>query len=84
MFNVNIPLLYFICIIVISDIVAAIPISIYGIGLRDGALITLFYELYEISSPVILGLSMYWFVVFWVIPSVIGAFVTMFETKKIV
>ncbi|MBS3749700.1 MAG: flippase-like domain-containing protein [Candidatus Thermoplasmatota archaeon] len=87
LFNVSIPFHFFIFIIAVADVIASIPISIYGIGTREAALITMFSVPYFtndllISAEQVVSLSLFWFVIIWLTPSVIGAFVTLYETKK--
>jgi uncharacterized protein (TIRG00374 family) len=41
MFQITIPFVYFISIMAVVDVIASIPISSYGLGIRDGSLIYL-------------------------------------------
>ena len=83
LFFIDIPIFYFIMIIAVSDVIATIPISIYGIGTREASLITMFtFFFFYILIEQIVSLSLFWFVIIWLIPSFIGAFVTVCETKK--
>ncbi len=83
LFFIDIPIFYFIMIIAVSDVIATIPISIYGIGTREASLITMFtFFDPNILIEQIVSLSLFWFVIIWLIPSIIGAFVTFYETKK--
>jgi len=87
LFSISISLYYFIFILAIADIIASIPISVYGIGTREASLITLFSipqftQGVIISSEQIVSLSLFWFVILWLIPSIIGSFVTLYETKR--
>ncbi|MDH7507688.1 MAG: flippase-like domain-containing protein, partial [Candidatus Thermoplasmatota archaeon] len=81
LFNIDIPFFYFIFIFIVADIIASIPISIYGLGTRDAALITIF-SFFGIAPENVLSFSLFWFVIIWLSPSVIGAFITFIETKK--
>ena len=66
-----------------ADVIASIPISIYGIGTREAALIPLFYAFNPaITTEQIVSFSLFWFVVIWLTPSIIGAFLTLHEAKK--
>jgi len=84
LFLIEIPIFYFIIIIAVSDVIASVPISIYGLGTREVALITMF-TFYDstISTEQIISLSLFWYVVIWVTPSMIGSVVTFYETKKL-
>jgi len=81
LFNIDVPFFYFIFIIVVADVIASIPISIYGLGTREVALITIF-SFFDVVPENVISLSLFWFVIIWLTPSVIGAFVTYIETKK--
>jgi uncharacterized protein (TIRG00374 family) len=82
LFFIEIPFFYFIMIMAVADVIASLPISIYGLGTREAALITMF-KIWGVESENIVSLSLFWFVIIWLTPSVIGAFVTFFETKKL-
>jgi len=84
LFLINIPIFYFIMIIAVSDVIASIPISIYGIGTREVALITMF-NFYDSSilTEQVISFSLFCYVILWIIPSIIGSFVTFYETKKL-
>ncbi len=87
LFQINIPFYYFILIMAVADVIASIPVSIYGIGTREAALITMFsvpeFTNGAIISPEqIVSLSLFWFVIIWLTPSIIGGFVTIYETRK--
>jgi len=81
MFFIEVPIIAFICIIAISEVVSSIPISIYGLGTRDAALIYMF-SFFGIAQEEVISLSLFWFVIFWLYPTTIGAFVTLYETRK--
>ena len=81
MFFIDVPIVTFICIIAISEVVSSIPVSIYGLGTRDAALIYMF-SFFGISQEEIISVSMFWFVIFWLFPTCIGALVTFYETRK--
>jgi ubiquinone/menaquinone biosynthesis C-methylase UbiE len=87
LFNVSIPFYFFIFIMAVADVISSIPISIYGIGTREAALITMFSvpKLTNgvlISAEQIVSLSLFWFVIIWLVPSIIGAVVTLYETQR--
>ena len=65
----------------VSDVIASTPISIYGIGTREVSLITMF-KIWNIEIENIVSFSLFLFVILWLSPSMIGAVVTFFETKK--
>ena len=82
LFSIEISLVYFIFIIAVGDVISSIPISIYGIGTRDAALITMF-TVFGVAKEPVFSFTLFWFVVFWLTPSIIGAFVTIRESKKL-
>lgn len=81
MFLINVAFIDFIFIMAVVDVIASIPISIYGLGTREASLIAMF-AVFNVTKEPIVSLSLFWFVVIWVTPSVIGAFITFFESKK--
>jgi uncharacterized protein (TIRG00374 family) len=81
LFMINIPLLDFVLIISVANVVASLPITIYGLGTREATLISLF-SLYDIDKEIVVTLSLFWFVVIWLTPSIIGSAVTVIETKR--
>jgi len=82
LFSIEIPFIYFIMIMAVSEVIVSIPVSIYALGTRELSLITMF-KLWDISNEQIVSFSLFWFLIIWVTPSIIGAFVTFFETKKL-
>ncbi len=82
LFNIHIPYITFIFMVAIAGSIATIPISIYGLGTRDATLVALF-SLYNIPPENSISFSLFWFTVFMVIPSIIGACITVFENKKL-
>jgi uncharacterized protein (TIRG00374 family) len=81
LFAIHIPYITFIFMLAIAAAIATIPISVYGLGTRDITLIALF-SLYNIPPENSISFSLFWFVIFWVTPSIIGAVVTVLESKK--
>jgi len=82
LFNIHIPYITFIFMLAIVSSIAIIPISIYGLGTRDATLVALF-SLYNIPPENSISFSLFWFTVFLITPSIIGAFITVFENKKL-
>lgn len=88
LFGISITLFYFILIVAVADVFSSIPISIYGIGTREAALITMFSvprftNGLIISVEQIVSLSLFWYVIIWLVPSIIGAVVTLHETQRL-
>ena len=81
LFAIHIPYVTFIFMLAIAAAIATIPISVYGLGTRDVTLVALF-SLYNIPPENSISFSLFWFVIFWVTPSVIGAVATVLESKK--
>jgi ubiquinone/menaquinone biosynthesis C-methylase UbiE len=81
LFFIEVPMITFIMIMAVADVLACLPISIYGLGTREAVLITIF-EFWGIPRENIVSFSLFWFILIWLTPSIIGAFVTVSETKK--
>jgi uncharacterized protein (TIRG00374 family) len=82
LFFIEIPFLYFIMVMAVADVIASLPISIYGLGTREAALISMF-NFWNVQNEKIISFSLFLYVIFWLTPSIIGSFVTFFETKKL-
>jgi uncharacterized protein (TIRG00374 family) len=82
LFSITVPYITLFFMFAISATVAAIPISIHGVGTRDATLVALL-SLYNIPPANSVSFTLFWFTVFWVAPSVFGAFITLLEHKKI-
>ena len=81
LFSIDVPLVYFILILAVGNVVASFPVTVYGLGTREAAFIALF-SVFNVGREEIVSLSLFWFVVAWLIPSIIGAVVTFFESRK--
>lgn len=81
LFSIEVSYAYVVFIIAIANIIAMIPISIYGLGTRETVLISLF-SVFNVSSNVIIGVSLFWFFLIWIIPSIIGIFISFYEGRK--
>jgi uncharacterized protein (TIRG00374 family) len=82
LFNIYIPYITFIFMLAIVSSIAIIPVSIYGLGTRDATLVALF-SLYNIPPENSISFSLFWFTIFLITPSIIGAFITILENKKL-
>ena len=82
LFDIEVPYISFIFIIAVANVVASLPISIYGLGTREITLISLF-SIFAVAPEKIISLSLFWFAVIWLLPSVVGAVITAFESKKL-
>jgi uncharacterized protein (TIRG00374 family) len=81
LFDINISFLYFMMAVSIANIIGSIPITFYGFGTREMTLISIL-GLFNIASEQIISLSLYWFVIIWLFPSVIGSLIVIFEHKS--
>jgi uncharacterized protein (TIRG00374 family) len=81
LFSIEVDFIYFILIIAVANVIASIPITIYGLGTREASLISMFF-IFDVVPEKVLSLSLSWFTIIWFSPSVIGAIITYFETKK--
>ena len=84
LFMIEIPVASFILIFAVADVIASLPISIYGLGTRELSLITMFSEFSAatVSYEQIVSFSLFVFVIFWLAPSVLGGVITFFESSK--
>lgn len=82
LFSIDVPFLYFILIIAVANVIASIPITIYGLGTREASLITMF-SFFGVFEENVVSLSLFWFAIIWFSPSIIGAIITYIETKKL-
>ncbi len=82
LFLINVDFFYFILIVAVANFVGSIPISIYGLGTRDAALISLL-SVFGVFPEKVLALSLFWFTVIWLLPSVVGALITFFEIRGV-
>jgi len=82
LFDIEVPYISFIFIIAVANVVASLPISIYGLGTREITLISLF-SIFAVAPEKIISLSLFWFAVIWLLPSIVGAIITFFESKKL-
>jgi uncharacterized protein (TIRG00374 family) len=78
MFSIEMNFLYFIAIISITNVITSLPITIYGLGTREITLISLF-SIFNIMPEKIVSLSLFWFVILWLIPSILGGIITIRE-----
>lgn len=81
LFSVDVPYYYFILIIAISNVIALFPITVHGLGTREASIIGLF-SIFNVPQENALGFSFFWFVIFWLTPSIIGFFITINESRK--
>ncbi|KYK20906.1 hypothetical protein AYK24_03475 [Thermoplasmatales archaeon SG8-52-4] len=82
LFFIEIPFFTFLMIMAIAEVISSLPISIYGLGTREAALITIF-KIWGVESENVVSFSLFLFVIIWLSPSIVGSVVTFFETKKI-
>ena len=81
LFSINVPYLYFVLIAAIVNVIASLPITIQGLGTREGALILLL-SVFNVPQENVIGFSLFWYTISWLFPSLIGAAVTIYETKR--
>ncbi len=81
LFSIHIDLSSFIAIVSLANIIASVPITIYGLGTREATLITLF-SLFDIPAENTMSLSIFWFVVIWLFPSFLGGVIAFLEGRE--
>lgn len=84
LFMIEIPVVSFILILAVADVIASLPVSIYGLGTRELSLITMFskFSSATVSYEQIVSFSLFIFVIFWLAPSILGGIITFFESNK--
>lgn len=80
--EIDIPFLYFILIYPIGVIVSSIPLTVGGLGIREGTLVSLF-RIFSIAPEKIVALSLiYSILISWIMPAAFGAFFAITDIKK--
>ena len=82
LFFIEVPYPYFILTMAIANVVASLPITLYGLGTREISMISLL-SIYNVSREKIISLSLFWFVIIWLLPSIIGAAIALKEGRRI-
>jgi len=82
LFSIHVPYVTFIFMVAIAATIATIPISLYGLGTRDATLVGLL-SLYNVPPENSVSFTLFWFMIFWITPSIIGAVITVLESKKL-
>jgi len=82
LFSIEVPYIYFILIIAIANVVASLPITIYGLGTRELTMISLF-SIFNVIPEKIVSLSLFWFAIVWLFPSLLGAVVAVSEGRRL-
>jgi uncharacterized protein (TIRG00374 family) len=82
LFLIEVPFIYFILIIAIANVIASLPITIYGLGTREASIISML-SIFNIVPEKVLALLLFWFTIIWITPSIVGAIITCIETKKL-
>ena len=72
--------LLFILIIANGNVVAYLPITIYGLGTREIKMIRLF-SIFNVMSEKIVSISLFWIAITWLFPSLLAAAVKVSEGK---
>ncbi|MCD6448344.1 MAG: flippase-like domain-containing protein [Thermoplasmata archaeon] len=75
-FNIDIPFLHFVLIYPISSLIGMIPITVSGLGTREGALIHLL-AIYGVSPEIAVAISLSGYIITYLIPSIIGGIFAM-------
>lgn len=82
LFDIHVPFLTLFFMLAIAASIASIPISLYGLGTRDVALVGLL-SLYNVPPENCISFTLLWFTIFWVTPSILGAVITLLEHKRL-
>jgi uncharacterized protein (TIRG00374 family) len=82
LFDIHISYFLFLFMLAMTSSIAILPISIMGLGTRDAVVVALF-SLYSIPPENCISFTLFWFTLFILTPSVIGAIITVFEHKKL-
>jgi len=81
LFAIPLSYLSFMIVVAVASVIVMIPISIYGLGTREATLLGLF-SLYGVAPERVVSFSLFWFVIAWLVPSIIGAGVTFLESRQ--
>ncbi|HEY0088600.1 MAG TPA: lysylphosphatidylglycerol synthase transmembrane domain-containing protein, partial [Candidatus Lokiarchaeia archaeon] len=81
MLMIDIPYLYFILIYPIGVIIASIPISIGGVGIREGSLIPIFLSFGVVPEKIFVLSLIFSIFTAWIVPASIGAILSVSEIK---
>jgi len=81
LFGILIPWYYVVLFGILGDIIGSLPITVYGLGTREATLIGLF-SVFHISENAVVSLSLFWFVLVWMFPSVLGAVIVIYDDIK--
>jgi len=82
LFHIHIPYITFVFMLAVTSSLAVIPISVYGLGTRDAIVVALF-SVYNVPPENSISFTLFWFTLFFITPSIIGAFITVWENKKL-
>ena len=80
-FSINVPYAQFILISIISSIAAALPITVGGLGIREGAAMVMF-SIYGMQPEVAFTISLSGYFVKQIVPSVVGWVISIKEPIK--
>jgi len=75
-FGVSAPYGFVVLAMALASVVGTIPVTLYGLGTREAVLIALL-SVFGASAEVVVALSLFWFVGIWLVPSVVGAVVSL-------
>lgn len=75
-FGINAPYGFVVLAMALASVVGTIPVTFYGLGTREAVLISLL-ALFSVSAEVVVAVSLFWFVAIWLIPSIVGAGVSL-------
>lgn len=84
LFMIDIPIVSFVLIFAVADVIASLPVSVYGLGTRELSLITMFsrFSSANVSYEQIVSFSLFIYLIFWLAPSVFGGIVAFSESNK--
>lgn len=82
LFDIHLPYLTLMFMFAIASTIATIPVSIFGLGTRDATLVAVL-ALYNVPPENSISFTLFWFMIFWVTPSIIGAVITLVESKNL-
>ena len=80
-FSITIPFFSFIFIYPIASLISLIPVTVSGLGTREGALIHLF-SLYGIAGETTVAISLGGYIITMLVPSFIGAILAVLKGKS--
>lgn len=80
-FSISVGFLPVFFFITLGTVITSLPLSIYGLGMREAVLLALF-SVFPVIPANVISLSLFWFVITWLFPSILGGLFTLTEVSS--